>query len=107
MKFFFTAALLAFDLVRPMAQDLSAYLDYRNYFYAFDQGEFRQLEYLPVKSFKAGGAAIAYIDNSNEFRIYADEQKFDQTFGGDLSYFMTDYLVAFRVGKVLSVFDHQ
>ncbi|MCX6290731.1 MAG: hypothetical protein NT126_03100 [Bacteroidetes bacterium] len=82
-------------------------MDYRNYLQAFDNGVFRQLEYLPVKSFRAGGAAIAYIDNTNEFRIYSDEQKFDMTFGGNLSYFMTDYLVAYRVGNVLSVFEKQ
>ncbi len=89
------------------AQDLSAYLDYRNHFYAFDNGVFRQLEYLPVKSFKVGGAAIAYVDNTNEFQIYADEQKFDQTYAGDLTYFTSDYLIAYRLGKVLSVFDKQ
>lgn len=89
------------------AQNLSAYTDYRNYFYVFDNGEYRQLEYLPVKSFKTGGAGIAYVDNTNEFRIYADEQKFDQTYAGNLTYFTSDYLIAYRVGKVLSVFDNQ
>jgi len=89
------------------AQNLSAYLDYRNYFQAFDNGIEHQLEYLPVKSFKIGGAAIAYIDNTNELQVYADGQKFHQTYAGTLTYFMTDYLLAYRVGNVLSVFEKQ
>jgi hypothetical protein len=73
----------------------------------FDRGEFRQVDYLPVKSFKVGGAGVAYIDNTNEFRIYSDEQKFDITYGGTLSYLATDYLIVYRVGNVLSVFEKQ
>jgi hypothetical protein len=106
MKQFFFIVFL-FSSFQSWSQNLSAYNDYRNYFQAFDNGEFRQLEYMPVKSFKTGGHGIAYIDNTNEFRIYADQQKFDITYGGTLSYFTTDYLIAYRVGKVLSVFENQ
>ncbi len=104
-QFFFLIVLLC--SLRSFSQNLSAFNDYRNYFQAFDNGEFRQVDYLLVKSFKVGGAAIAYVDNANEFRIYADEQKFDVTYGGTLSYFATDYLIAYRVGNVLSVFEKQ
>lgn len=107
MKNIFPLLLFIFCVDALHAQNLAAYADYRGYFQAFDNGVFRQLEYLPVKSFKVGGVAIAYVDNTNEFRIFADEQKFDQTNAGDLTYFTTDYLVAFRVGKVLSVFEKQ
>jgi hypothetical protein len=104
-KFFFLVFFIS--SYSSFSQNLSAYSDYRNYFQAFDNGELRQIDYLPVKSFQVGGAAIAYIDNSNEFRIYSDEQKFDITYGGTLTYFATDYLVTYRVGKVLSVFEKQ
>jgi hypothetical protein len=106
MKYLFLLLLLLYSLYSS-SQNLSAYNDYRNYFYAFDKGEFRQVEYLPVKSFKIGGNAVAYIDNTNEFRIYSEEQKFDITYGGTLTYYATDYLVAYRVGNVLSVFEKQ
>ena len=105
-KFFLLASTLIFSQV-VRAQNLSAFMDYRQYFQVFDKGVVRQLDYLPVKSFKVGGNAIAYIDNTNEFRIYADDQKFDQTYGGTLNYFVTDNLVAYTVGKVLSVFENQ
>jgi hypothetical protein len=103
---FFSSVLVLFS-ISSNSQDLSAYHDYRNYFYAFDKGEFRQLEYQPVKSFQIGGSSVAYIDNTNEFRIYSEGQKFHITYGGTLNYYMTDYLVAYRVGNVLSVFQNQ
>jgi len=106
-KIFYSLFLFLFPFTGLHAQNLGAYLDTRNYFQVFDNGMYRQLEYLPVKSFKVGGAAIAYVDNTNEFRIFADEQKFDQTFAGDFDYFVTDYLVAYRIGSVIYVFDKQ
>ena len=105
-KFFLIFLFVFISHVLP-AQDMSAYLDYRNYFQAFDNGQFSQIEYLPVKSFQVGGAGIAYVDNTNEFNIYANQQKFDQTYASNLTYVATDYLIAYRVDKVLSVFENQ
>jgi hypothetical protein len=87
------------------AQNVAAYSDYRSYFHVFDHGVFQQLEYLPVKSFKVGGVAVPYVDNTNEFRIYWNGQKYYQTYASDLTYYVSDYLVAFRIGQVLSVFE--
>jgi hypothetical protein len=86
------------------AQNIAAYLDYRSYFHVFDNGVFQQLEYLPVKSYQVGGAAVPYIDNTSEFQIYYNGQKYHQTYASDLTYYVSDYLVAFKVGQVLSVF---
>jgi hypothetical protein len=87
------------------SQNLAAYSDYRSYFNVFDNGVFQQLEYLPVKSFKVGAGGVPYIDNTNEFRIYYKGSKFHQTYASDLTYFTSDYLIAYKVGDVLSVFE--
>lgn len=88
------------------SQNLTAYTDYRGYLQSFDNGVFRQLEYLPVKSYKTGGSSIAYIDTKNDFKIYYQGQVYPQVNAADFSYFMTDYLVAYKVGSVLYVFDN-
>jgi hypothetical protein len=100
-------ALIVFFLLAVVvkSQNLAAYSDYRNYFNVFDNGVYQQLEYLPVKSFKVGGAAIPYVDNTNEFQIYYKGRKYHQSYASDLTYSASDYLVAFRVGNVLSVFE--
>ncbi len=87
------------------AQNITAYTDYRGNLQAFEGGLIRQLEYLPVKSYKYGGKAIAYIDNKNDFKIYIDGQTYNLLNAADFSYYVTDYIVAFRVGNVLYTFD--
>ncbi len=87
------------------AQDVTAYTDYKGNLQVFDKGLLREIEYLPVSSYKVGGNAIAYIDHKNDFNIYYDGQKFPLLNAAQFSYFVTDNLVAFKVGSVLYAFD--
>ncbi len=87
------------------SQDVTAYTDYRGNLQVFDRGLFRQIEYIKVANYKIGGNTVAYIDNKNDFKIYYDGQTFPMVNAADFSYFVTDYLTAFRVGNVLYAFD--
>ncbi len=66
---------------------------------------FYQLEYLPVKSYKFSRTSIAYIDNRSDFKIYYKGKSIYQLNAVDFSYNVSDYLVAYKVGSVLYVFD--
>jgi hypothetical protein len=88
-----------------IAQDVTAYTDYKGNLQVFDRGLVRQLEYLPVKDYKIGGNSIAYIDNKNDFKIYYNGQTFPLVNAADFSYKVTDNMVSFRVGEVLYAFD--
>ena len=89
------------------AQHVSAYSDNRKYFYAFDNGTYVQLEYLPVKSYRISGNHIAYVDNTNEFKIYSDGQVLKQNiYAADFVYGSTYNLVPFKLGKALYAFDN-
>lgn len=88
------------------AQVVSAYTDNRDYFYAFDNGLIKKLEYMKVKSFSISGNSIAYVDNTSEFKIYYDGQVYKQDiYDADFSYFSTGCIVPFRLGRALYVFD--
>lgn len=87
------------------AQDVTAYTDYKGNLQVFDKGLMRQIEFLPVSSYKVGGNSIAYIDHKNDFNIYYDGQKFPLVNAADFSYYVTDNLTAFKVGSVLYAFD--
>jgi hypothetical protein len=106
VKKLFTLLFAAFSFVSSNSQNLAAYSDYRNYFNVFDNGVFQQLEYLPVKSYKVGGIAVAYVDNTNEFQIYHKGRKYHQTYASDFMYSVSNYLVAYKIGNVLSVFEN-
>ena len=87
------------------SQDITAYTDYRGNLQVFDHGLFHQIEYIKVINYKIGGNTIAYIDNKNDFKIYYNGQTFPLVNAADFSYYMTDYLTAFKVGNVLYAFD--
>lgn len=103
---FLMMILVSFKSKDATAQGIAAYTDYRGAFQVFDRGIVQQLEYLPVKSFQAGGNALAYIDNTGEFQIYYNGRKYHQLYATDqFSYFASNYLMAYQVGSVLYVFE--
>ena len=88
------------------AQGVSAYSDNRRYFYAFDKGVYQQLEYLAVMSYRVSGNSIAYVDNTNEFKVYYGGHVYKQDiYAADFQYFATGNIVPFRLGRALYVFD--
>lgn len=87
------------------AQNLAAFSDYKNYFFVFDSGKITQAEYNPVKSFQVGGNAIAYMDNTSNFKVYYMGEKIELDIGYVTKYFATDNLVVFASGQKLNVFD--
>jgi hypothetical protein len=93
------------SVLSASAQALSAFTDYRGYLMVFDNGSINKLEYLPPVSYKSGSAAVAYIDNRNDFKIYCHGVSKFQLNAADFKYWVTDYLVAFKVGQVLYVND--
>lgn len=55
------------------AQDIGAYLDYRDYFFAFDRGTFKELETLPPRAFATGGNYLVYASSNGDLKIYNGE----------------------------------
>ncbi len=87
------------------AQNLGVYSDYKNYFFVFDDGKITQAEYLPVQSFKVGGNAIAYIDNSSNLKVVYKGEVTTLADGLVSKYLASDYLVSYSTNQALKVFD--
>ncbi|NLA23894.1 MAG: hypothetical protein GX879_02905, partial [Bacteroidales bacterium] len=68
----FVLSLLLFysSIINLKAQNLSIYSDYLDRVYVFDNGQTKQIEHLPIKSYKIGDNAIAYEDNTGNFKVY-------------------------------------
>ncbi|MBI9067704.1 MAG: hypothetical protein JEZ09_10465 [Salinivirgaceae bacterium] len=87
------------------SQNIAAFTDYQKHFYVFDDGNIRQLEHLPVISYKAGDKYVGYITNNNNFKIYYNNIDYDiGPFVQD--YFVTNNLVIYSTGQQLYVFDN-
>ena len=48
------------------SQNLAAFTNYKKNFIIFDKGQTKQVEFLPVKSYKIGGNAVAFITNNSK-----------------------------------------
>ena len=61
---------LIFISLNIHAQNISAYVNFRNYFVVFDDGKTEVLEVLPPQSFKIGPNYLAYISNVGDLKVY-------------------------------------
>ena len=88
------------------AQNLTAFNDYRDYFFIFDNGVSAQREYQPVKSFKSGGKCLAYVDNLGKFKMYFEGEITELERFNIGNYAVTENLVVYKVDQELLVFDN-
>ena len=111
--FFVSSMRLAFLIIfailfikTPKAQNLSAFSDYRDYFYIFDNGVSQQMEYQPVQSYKAGNKFVAYLDNRGYFKVYFEGIAATLETFKIGNYFATDNLLIYTIQNELYVFDN-
>ena len=45
-------------------------VDFNNWFKSFENGAFKQLDFQPIKEFKAGDDLVGYIDVRGNLRVY-------------------------------------
>ena len=80
MKFKFAPFFFLISFFTAQGQPLSAYVDYKNCFYVFDNGVKKQLEYLPIKSYQIGGNAVAYVNEGGDTKAYYKGISYDLYF---------------------------
>lgn len=87
------------------AQNISFLNDYLNNVSVFDNGQLKQLEHLPLKSYLVSNNMFAYEDNAGNFKIYHNH------FLHKLSSFASNYMLSshlaiWRMNTQLKVFDN-
>ena len=87
------------------AQSLSAYFDYKNYFFVFDNGQSKEMEYMPVKWYKTGKNAVAYVDNTGNFKGYYNGQTTQLMDVAPANCIPADDFIVYYSTKMLQVFD--
>ena len=87
------------------SQNTTAYSDYRSYFYIFDNGVKKEIDYQPVKSFKINRKCVAFEDHSGTLKIYF-KTKIYEIFEGATGYYITKNLVLGKLGSQIKVFDN-
>lgn len=100
----FLFALFLIPINEANSQGLAAYSGFRNNFHVFDNGNFRQLEHLPVMNFKVSKWCVAYRRNDGTLMVYHDGQK------RELSrvvrdYHVTEGLLVYTFNNTLFVYN--
>ncbi len=62
-------------IIKVNAQDISYYTDYLGNFHAFESGEIRQVDHLPVRNIVLGGDYIFYQDDLENLVYYSKGEK--------------------------------
>ncbi len=103
-KLLFVSFFIALGPIAGSAQNLSAYHDYLDHFYVFDDGKSYHLEHLPVQNFQVGATSVAYLDNSGYFKLYhlGDTRELSRSVS---HYHVTDNFVVYDSYSQLFVFD--
>ncbi len=83
----------------------TAYKDYRNYLYTFQEGIPIQLESQPVRSFKSGGEITAYVNSANNLIVWYNGEKTDLEDASTTNYTVNNSLLIYLRDKTLAVFD--
>lgn len=105
-KFIFISITLFGVSLNSYNQNISFFNDYLGNILIFDNGKIKQIEYLPLKSYKIGNYAIAYEDNTDFFKIYYNHHVYKiVTSVGE--YKMSNNYIAFSYNNILKVFDNE
>ncbi|MFO8236276.1 MAG: hypothetical protein R6U04_12830 [Bacteroidales bacterium] len=86
------------------SQGLTAFLNFREQFIVFDKRNFRQLEHLPVRSFKTGKWGVAYIKHNGTLMVYTNGQEIELS-NVVSDYVITESLLVYHYNKHMFVFD--
>ncbi len=105
MKIYLIFFALLANVFPSGAQNLSAYTDYKNFFYAFDNGPNILLESQPVVSYKVGRSAIPYVNGAGSFKAYYQGDIYDLLSIAPANYIAAGNYVAYYRDMALWVFD--
>lgn len=84
---------------------LSAFTNFQNQFMAFENGMIRRVDYLVPTKFGVGRNAIAFIDNSRNFKIYSKGGVTQINSGLTNAFQVTDNLITYQNATALSVWE--
>lgn len=87
-----------------LSQKVMPLVDFNNWFKSFENGAFKQLDFQPIKEFKAGDDLVGYIDVRGNLRVYDGENIKDLS-NVNVEYIVSDHLLTWKIGETLNLWD--
>lgn len=79
-------------------------IDFNGFFKSFQEGFFRQIEFQPIKEFKAGDGLVAYIDFRGNLRVFNGTKPQDLS-NMNVDYQVSDHLLTWKIGETINLWD--
>ncbi|TNE54527.1 MAG: hypothetical protein EP338_06840 [Bacteroidetes bacterium] len=98
--FFLILISLSFQLFAQQAP----FIDFNRFFKTFYKGNFRQLEFQPIRSYEGSDQLTCYIDSRGDFKVYDGEEVIPLS-NQIVKYQLGDYLLAWNIGPALFYLD--
>ncbi len=86
------------------SQKVIPMIDFSGYFRSFQDGFFRQIEFQPIKEFKAGDDVVGYIDMRGNLRVF-DGGKPENLSNMNVEYAVSDHLLIWKIGETINLWD--
>lgn len=88
-----------------LSQKVVPFVDFNLFFKTFENGFFKQLEFQPIRDFKAGDDFVAYTDTRGNLRIYDGKERKDIS-NMLYTYQVSDHLMGYNIGPTLNMWDN-
>jgi hypothetical protein len=98
-------ALLILSGIDAIAQGLSAFVNSRDEFYAFDNGTFKMLHHLPPQQFKVGYHHIAFVDHKGQLHVYSEGEVHDLKMSAPDEYHPMHCFLLIESNQTLTIFQ--
>lgn len=97
-------SIMTFHTGTASGQGLAAFMNFRDMFYAFDNGQLIKLEHIPIQNYKVGKWAIAYQKSNGSLMVYENGQKTKLSEIVE-EYQLTESLLVYQYNNTLYVYD--
>ena len=87
------------------AQNITAYEDYKDYFFVFDNGVKIQLDYRKVHAYQVGYSSVAYLNSFDELWVYQNGKQ-EKVIEWSKTFQQTDNFLVFGDNGFLNVYDN-
>ena len=86
------------------AQTVFPFMDFNNFFKAFRDGYFIQIEHQPVTDVTIGDEMVAYVNSQKDFKVY-DGTKTQLLTNQIVQFKMSDHMLAWNLGPIINYYE--
>jgi hypothetical protein len=106
VRLVFITTVLLFSGISLYSQHLAAFHNNLGYFFVFDHGEIKQLEYLKANGHSIGGNCMLYKDSRNRLKLYYNGEVTELEVNNISDFTALDYLAVYSYAGIIKIIEN-